>query len=136
MIATIPGEGPIISPVASRYGNPRKDRIMAISAALLKVASTDLGTASLLASMINPGERVTNGQRWAKFQKVGPRAYQIERGIGDEKMSDEVTSPAVAKMMVIQHVAVQTPETKGEEHKKMTAEDQAKATEGMKKDDS
>lgn len=80
---------------------------MAIPAKLLQAAASDLGTASLLAGMVNPGEKVTNGNRWAKFQKVAPRAYRIERGDGDTQLTDEVTSPAVAKMMVIQHVAVQ-----------------------------
>lgn len=102
---------------------------MAISSKLLSVASTDLGTASLLAGMVNPGEKVTNGSRWAKFQKIGPRMYQIERADGDETMVDEVTSPAVAKMMVIQHVAVAGNGNAG----KMTAADQVKAEEGMTK---
>lgn len=78
---------------------------MALSPALLKVAANDLGTASVLAGMIGNNEKVTNGNRWAKFQKIGPRQYKIERAEDDKLLSDEVTSPAVAKMMVIQHVA-------------------------------
>jgi hypothetical protein len=81
--------------------------------------------------MLNPGEKVAYGSRWARFQKIAPRAYRIERGDGEQVKSDEVTSPAVAKMMVIQHVATQPIEASPDS--KMSATDQLKATEAMQK---
>lgn len=108
---------------------------MALSPALLKVAKQDLGTASLLAGMIGNNEKVSNGNRWAKFQKIGPRQYKIERGEGPNQMVDEVTSPAVAKMMVIQHVAHAEGEPQKESDIKMSAVEQEKAQEAFKKNE-